>query len=249
MTQLVWSAVGERVFEAGIDRGVLYVDGADGVAWNGLVSVAESPSGGEVTSYYIDGIKYHNSVASEEFEATIEAYTYPEEFGQCDGTVPVKYGLFATQQPKKSFGLCYRTKIGNDVDGIDHGYKLNLVYNAMASPTDRPNNTISESIDAYNFSWKIVTRPPMMTGYKPTAHFVIDSREVPDDLMIQISDILYGSATTPPRLPSVGELIYIFDEYHASVFDAGHLAEPYFGTFDGGIVPVAQTSTIDGGTP
>jgi hypothetical protein len=247
--QLVWNAVGERTFEVGVDHGVLYIDGIDGVAWNGLISVNESPSGGDVTPYYVDGIKYLNVAAAEEFEATVEAYTYPDEFGVCDGTAPVKNGLFATQQPKKSFGLSYRTKIGNDVDGADHAYKIHLVYKAMAAPSDRQHHSMSDSIDPFNFSWKIVTKPPTFIGYKPTAHFVIDSREVPSDLMNQISDILYGTADTAPRLPSVPELLFIFTEYEASVFDAGFLTEEYFTTFDAGIIPAAQTSTIDGGMP
>lgn len=250
MTRLVWNAVGERFFEAGVDRGVLYIEGAEGVPWNGLVSVSESPSGGDITPYYVDGIRYINYCSLEEFEATIEAYTYPDEFAQCEGTVPIKYGLFATQQPKKSFGLAYRTKIGNDVDGIDHGYKIHLVYNAMVEPTPRANKTLTESIEPDNFSWHIVTKPPSFVGYKPTAHFVIDSREVPSDLIIRIENILYGSVVDSPRLPSVLELISIFDDYETSVFDAGHLTEPYFSTFDRGSLPDAiQTSTIDGGSP
>ena len=249
MTRLVWNAVGSRTFEAGVDQGVLYVDGADGVPWNGLISVAESPSGGDVTPFYVDGIKYLNVTSSEEFEASITAYTYPDEFAVCDGTVPVKYGLYATQQPRKSFGLSYRTLIGNDADGIDHGYKIHLVYGASATPTTRANSSMNDSIDPFNFTWKVVTKPPTFVGYKPTAHFVIDSREVPSDLMNQIIDILYGSASAAPRLPSVPELLYIFDEYQTSVFDAGFLTEEYFATFDAGIIPDAQTSTIDGGTP
>lgn len=247
--RLAWNVVGERVFEAGVDQGVLYVDGADGVPWNGLVAVTESPSGGEVTPYYVDGVKYLNHSASEEFEATIEAYTYPDEFAVCDGTLSVANGLFALQQRRKSFGLSYRTKIGNDVDGIDHGYKIHLVYNVTAAPSERPNNTIGDSLSPDNFSWKVVTKPPTMTGYKQTAHFVIDSRETPSDLMNQITDILYGSSTTAARLPSVSELLYIFQEYQASVFDAGFLTDTYFATFDAGIVGDAYTSTIDGGTP
>lgn len=254
MTQLVWNAVGERVFEAGVDRGVLYIDGADGVAWNGLVSVDESPSGGDVTPLYIDGIKYLNEVSAEEFEATIEAYTYPEEFAQCDGTLPVMNGLFATQQPKKSFGLSYRSKVGNDIDGLDHAYKIHVVYNATASPSDRQHHTQTETIEPSNFSWKIVTKPPRFTGYKPTAHFVIDSRETPSALLQQITDILYGTSSAAPRLPSIVELLFIFENYQASVFDEGNIIDPnaqeFFTTFDAGYPPsTPQTSFIDGGTP
>ena len=249
MTRVMWNAVGERTFEAGVDQGILFIEGIDGVPWNGLVAVSESPSGGKITPYYIDGIKYLNHVASEEFEATIEAYTYPEEFAQCEGTTLVNAGLFATQQPKKSFGLAYRTKVGNDVDGVDYAYKIHLVYNAMAEPTDRPNNTISDSVDPFNFSWDIVTKPPTFTGYKPTAHFMMDSREVPPSLMTQIEDILYGSVGVGSRLPPADELIFIFGQYNTGVFDAGTLVETYYITYDGGYIPEAQTTTIDAGGP
>ena len=249
MAQLVWNVVGERFFETGIDHGVLYVGGANGVAWNGLLAVSESPSGGDVSPFYVDGIKYLNYASAEEFEATIEAYTYPDEFEACDGTVSVGHGLSATQQAKKSFGLCYRTKIGNDLDGINHAYKVHLIYNATASPSNQENRSIGESIEPFNFSWKIVTKPPTMIGYKPTAHFVIDSRETPSDLMNQISDILYGSLASPPRLPSVGELISIFTTYQVSVFDAGNLTDTYYSTIDAGNVGDPYTAIVDGGTP
>ena len=250
MTQITWNAPGERFFEAGVDHGVLYIDGADGVPWNGLISVSESPSGGDVTPYYIDGVKYLNDVGPEEFEATIEAFTYPDEFAQCDGTLAVGNGLFTTQQQKKSFGLAYRTLIGNDLDGVDHGYKIHLVYNATASPSEHSHGTQTETIDSNNFSWHLVTKPPSFVGYKPTAHFVIDSRETPSDLMNTINDILYGSATSAPRLPSVPELLFIFGEYETSIFDAGYLTEEYFVSFDAGSPPsTPETSVIDGGTP
>lgn len=249
MSRLVWHAVGERTFEVGVDRGVLYIQGSPGVPWIGLIAVNEQPVGGDVTPYYLDGIKYINHVANEEFEATIEAYTYPEEFAQCDGTLSVANGLFATQQPKKSFGLSYRTKVGNDVDGIDHAYKIHLVYNATAAPTQKANNSLSNEIDPFNFNWAIFTRPPTMQGVKPTAHFIIDSRDVPIDLLKTVEDILYGSADNNPRLPSVPELQFIFGEYQTSVFDAGFLTDTYFNEFDAGVVPEPQTSTIDGGSP
>lgn len=248
MPPLTWDAVGERVFETGIDHGVLYVDGADGVAWNGLISVSESPSGGELSEYYIDGIKYLQLLSSEEFAATIEAYTYPDEFAQCDGTRPVGNGLFMTQQPRKQFGLSYRTKIGNDVNGVDLGYKIHLVYNVLAAPSARQSSSMTESVDPFNFSWSISTKPPTFVGYKPTAHMVIDSRDTPSDLLVQIEDILYGSVA-PARLPSVAELIFLFNSYQTSSFDAGYLTEPYFNGFDAGFISDPQTALIDGGTP
>lgn len=250
MTRLAWGTVGKRFYEAGVDRGVLYLDGADGIAWNGLVSVSESPTGGEVSAYYVDGYKYLENAASENFEATIEAYTYPDEFSVCEGTTPVTNGLFMTHQRKKSFGLCYRSKIGNDVDGMDHAYKLHLVYNALAAPSEHAHNTLTEEISPDNFSWKITTTPPDFAGYKPTAHLVIDTRDAPGGLIRQIEDILYGTDVDAARQPSPSELIFLFNSYGASVFDAGDPDEPYYITFDGGVEPdVVQTSTIDGGTP
>lgn len=234
MTKLVWNAIGERFFETGVERGVLYLDGVAGVPWNGLISVSESPSGGDVTPYYIDGIKYLNVVSGEEFAATIEAFTYPDEFNQCDGASRISNGLFATQQKKKSFGLSYRTRIGNDVDGVDHAYKIHVVYNAITTPTQRSNSTLTDSVEADNFSWSIVTKPPTFTGYKPTSHFVIDTREVTADLLSEIEDILYGSDTTPARLPDVPELISIFTAFPDTFEDAGPLVDDYDNVLDGG---------------
>lgn len=250
MTQLTWDAVGERLFEAGVDRGVLYVEDLDGVPWNGLVGISESPSGGEVTPYYVDGVKYLNLVAQEEYEATIEAYTYPEEFAQCEGTNAIANGLFATHQDKKTFGLAYRTMVGNDVEGISLGYKIHLVYNATVAPASKNYKTVAETFDLDNFSWSIVAKAPSFTGYKPTAHFIIDSRTTPSELLAEISDILYGSDDSAPRLPSVAELIYLFNEHQSMVFDAGYITDSFDITFDAGATPgEAQTDIIDGGTP
>lgn len=249
MTRLTWGAIGERYFETGVDRGVLYVGSEEGVPWNGLVSVSESPTGGDAQPFYIDGVKYLDHKASEEFEATIEAYTYPDEFSVCDGTASVSNGLFATQQKRKPFGLCYRTRVGNDVDGIDHAYKLHLVYNAKVAPSSRASTTVSESIAPDNFSWAITTTPPFIRGHRPTAHFVIDSRETTAHLMSRIEDVLYGTADEAARLPTLPELVYIFESETATSFDAGSPIEPVYAIFDGGVVPELQTSTVDGGAP
>lgn len=234
MTKLVWAIVGEKFYEAGIDRGVLYLDGYVGVPWNGLISVTESPTGGEVSPYYVDGIKYLNVASAEEFEATIEAYTYPDEFAKCDGSIRVANGLYAGQQSKLSFGLSYRSLIGNDIDGVDHAYKVHIVYNAMAAPTERGYNTFSDTTDPGNFNWHIVTKPPTFTGYKLTAHFVIDSREVPAGLLTEIENILYGTAGTPPRLLDVDELISLFQSFPDEFEDAGLLVDEYDDILDGG---------------
>lgn len=250
MTRLTWGAIGQRLFQAGVDRGVLYVDGADGVAWNGLVSVSEHSIGGEPSSYYIDGVKYSLRMSPTEFEGTMEAYTYPDEFVACEGMVSIANGLYATDQRRKAFNLCYRTMLGNDVDGVDFGYKLHVLYNVMASPSDQKHGTLGDSVSPDNFSWKLTAKPPSLTNYKPTAHFVIDSREASHDLMTYIESILYGSDTAAPRLPDVEELIFIFNSFQVSAFDAGTPTEVFYITFDGGAPPsTVQTSTIDGGTP
>ena len=250
MTRLTWDVVGERVFEAGVDHGVLYVDEGDGVAWHGLTSVSESPSGADLGEYYIDGIKYLQVLGSEEFAATIEAFTYPDEFAVCDGTRPVGNGLFMTQQPRKSFGFSYRTRVGNDIQGTDHGYKIHLVYNALAAPSSKQHSSLNESAEPINFSWSITTKPPRFVGFKPTAHMVIDSRETPSDLLYSIQDILYGTDDTAPRLPSVDELIELFNSYQSSIFDAGHLTETYFNGYDAGDeLDPPDTPLISGGIP
>lgn len=250
MSRLNWDAIGERLYELGVDRGVLYIDNGPGVEWNGLVSISEDIDGGEAKSFYIDGVKYLNRSAPEEFQATLEAYTYPEEFAVCDGTAALSTnGLYATQQARQSFGLAYRSRIGNDVKSVDFGYKIHLVYNALATPSSQSHETINDSMDPFNFSWTITTKAPRLGGHKPTSHFIIDSRTTPTPLLEEIEGILYGTSTTEPRLPVLAELIYLFNSYNASLFDAGIVGAPYFRTFDGGVVPAAQTSTIDGGVP
>lgn len=250
MTRLEWDTVGNRIFEAGVDRGVLYVGDNDGVAWNGLTSVSESPSGAELSEFYIDGIKYHQYLSTEEFVATIEAFTYPDEFAVCDGTRPVGNGLFMTQQPRKSFGLAYRSKVGNDIRGLDLGYKIHLIYNALAAPTSRDRTSLGETVEPMTFSWSISTKPPSFSGFKPTAHMIIDSQETPSDLMQDITNILYGSSDAPARLPSVPELISIFNSYQTSYFDAGYLVDDYYNGFDGGnAFDDPESDLISGGIP
>jgi len=210
MSRLTWSTVGERVYETGVDRGVLYVANQAGVAWTGLTSVEEAPTGGDAKPYYLDGIKFLNIAAAEEFEATINAFSSPPEFGLCDGISSVQNGLFATQQPRKAFGLSYRTLIGNDVSGAGYAYKIHLVYNALSAPSSRSNNTMGSSTEPSAFSWQISTLPPAITGYKPTAHFVIDSRSTSVPILTRIENVLYGTETVAPRLPTPNELITLY---------------------------------------
>jgi hypothetical protein len=209
MTRVLWGDAGNRFFETGVDRGVLYLSDQDGVAWNGLTSVEESPSGGEARPYYQDGIKFLNVSGKEEFEATISAFSAPPEFGVCDGTVSIQNGLFVTQQPRRAFSFSYRTMIGNDLDPL-MGYKIHLVYNALAAPSQRTNATMSNSPEASSLSWSITTLPPSFTGYRPTAHLVIDSRSTPHMLLASIEEILYGGDAADARIPFPSELITLF---------------------------------------
>lgn len=208
--RLVWDRVGERFFETGVTNGVLYPSTGDGVAWNGLISVTESPNGGDPDPYYIDGYKYQNRSNAEDYEATIEAFTYPDAFEECMGNVSVSAGLLITQQRKKSFGLCYKTSFGNDTDGLDHGYKIHLVYNALAAPAQKAFKSISDSPEAINFSWGLTTKPIKLAGHKATAHMIVDSTKVSPPLLSNLEDILYGTDSASPRLPLPTEVVSIF---------------------------------------
>lgn len=209
-----WDATGARLYETGVDRGVLYVQGTngygEGVAWNGLTSVSESPDGAEPTDLWADNIKYASMRSAETFGGTIEAYTYPEEFNECDGNLTIATGVYAGQQGRKSFGLCYRTKLGNDVAGSDFGYKLHLVYGCTASPSEKSYETINDSPDAITFSWEFETTPVNMTGGKPTSVIVIDSTKVDATKLATLEGILYGSSaagsSTAARLPLPDEV-------------------------------------------
>lgn len=216
MAVLEWDAVGNRKYETGVDRGVLYIpDGSgvynDGVSWNGLVSVSEAPTGAEANAQYADNVKYLNLYSAEEFGATIEALTYPDEFAQFDGLDTSTPGVAIGQQSRGSFGLSYRTKIGNDIDGDDHGYKIHLVYGCTASPSEKAYTTINDSPEAITFSWEIMTIPVAVTGKKPTALITIDSTQVaPADLLV-LENLLYGTGVTDPSLPLPDDVIAIFE--------------------------------------
>lgn len=223
MARIAWNVAGTRFYEAGVDRGVLYVESLAGVPWTGLISVEESRRGGSAKPYYIDGVKYLNISEPEEFEATINAYTYPVEFSQCDGTARARPGLFFGQQRRKSFGLSYRTMIGNDTTGNDHAYKINIVYNALAAPTNRSANSYNDSVEVTEFSWSITTKPLAIPGFGHTAHVVVDSRYTHPIRMAAIEDILYGTDQYVARLPTPEELMLIFDEpISFSVTDNGN---------------------------
>ena len=210
MSKIVWDQVGERLYETGVKHGVLYIPTngvySKGVAWNGLTAVTESPSGAEATALYADDIKYLNLMSNEEFGCTIEAYTYPEEWAACDGSASLAAGVSIGQQPRKMFGLSYRTTLGNDVDGTDYGYKLHLVYGGLASPSEKAYATINDSPEAITFSWEVTTTPVNVTGHKPTAHLEIDSTKADKALLAALEEILYGSEGAEPRLPLPDEI-------------------------------------------
>lgn len=216
MPRIEWNAPGSRVFEAGVDRGVLYVDGQPGVPWTGLTAVEMNASGGGVKSYYLDGNKYLMASAAEEFGCSIKAFTYPPEFAKCDGTSNPRPGLGLTQQRRKSFGFSYRTKIGSDLNG-DLGYKIHIVYNALAEPADRSYQTLSEDIDPMEFEWSVVTRPPVLPGYKRTSHIEIDSRTTDENVLKLVEDALYGTNEDMARLPSFEEIVAMYDAYFVFV--------------------------------
>ena len=211
MTKMVWDKTGERFYETGVSKGVLYVQSAEGaypkgVAWNGLTAVTESPSGAEATPLYADDTKYLNLMSTEEFGATIEAYTYPDEFAQCDGSAELATGVTIGQQPRKTFGMCYRTALGNDVDGNNHGYKLHIIYGALAAPSEKGYTTINDSPEAITFSWEVSTTPVNVTGFKPTASLVIDSTKVAKEKLAALETLLYGGESTEAKLPLPDEI-------------------------------------------
>lgn len=214
MSKLVWDQTGERLYETGVKQGVLYPQATDGkypkgVAWNGLTTVTESPSGAEATPLYADDIKYLNLISTEELGGTIEAYTYPDEFAECDGSAAIATGVYIGQQPRKTFGLSYRTTLGNDVDSNAYGYKLHLVYGALASPSEKAYATINDSPEAITFSWEFSTTPVNVDGFKPTANIVIDSTKVKAENLANLEKILYGDTDVEARLPLPDEVAQI----------------------------------------
>jgi hypothetical protein len=215
MTRLIWDANGARFYETGVNQGVLYPRNAEGlyplgVVWNGLTSVSESPSGAKPSPIYADDIKYLNLMSVEEFGASIEAYTYPDEFAACDGSAEIATGVTIGQQNRSMFGLCYKTTLGNDVDGPDYGYKLHLVYGALAAPSEKGYSTINDSPEAITFSWEITTTPVAVTGKKPTASLTIDSTKVSSTTLATLEDILYGTSGADPHLPLPDDIAALF---------------------------------------
>lgn len=210
MSKLVWDQTGERLYETGVKNGVLYVQEGGvypkGVAWNGLTAVTESPSGAEATALYADDIKYLNLISNEEFGATVEAYMYPDEFAACDGSAALVDGVMLGQQKRSTFGLCYRTTLGNDTDGNDYGYKIHIIYGATAAPSEKAYASINDSPEAITFSWELTTTPVAVTGYKPTACITIDSTKADASKLAALEAVLYGSESEEARLPLPDEI-------------------------------------------
>jgi len=210
MPRIEWDQAGERYYETGVDQGVLFVDSNPGVPWSGLTSVSENPSGGDPKPLYIDGIKYLNLSSVEEFEASITALSAPKEFSPCDGAIPIQNGLFVTQQPRKPFGFSYRTRVGNDISGPELGYKIHVVYNALAAPPQRSSSTIDDGVDPLRLTWTISTLAPAISGYRPTSHMLIDSRYADPSVLSSFENILYGDSSHSSRLPTPNEIVELF---------------------------------------
>lgn len=259
MTALLWDQVGQRFYETGVDHGVLYIPDSGGVydqgfAWNGLVSVTESPSGAEPNPQYADNIKYLNLQSYEEFGGTVEAFTYPPEFGQCDGTA-TQDGAIIGQQTRKVFGLSYRTKVGNDLNP-DLGFKIHMIWGALASPSEKPYTTVNDSPEAVQFSWEFTTTPVPITGFKPTSYICIPTLDVDSAALTALMDLLYGTVGTDPSLPSPDEVLALLDGTFTSVFptaptyDSGTDIITIPGTtgvvysIDGVVVPAGPTAAI-----
>lgn len=212
MARVKWDEDGKKLYRAGVDRGVLYPKDnegkyPEGVAWNGLSAVNESPSGAESSPIYANNAKYLDLISSEEFGYTIEAYTYPDEFAECDGSKEIAPGIYATQQNRKHFGLTYRNMIGNDIKNTDYGYEIHIVYDSTAAPSSKDHGTINENVEAVTMSWECSTTPVKIEGYKAASHLVIDSTKCPKDVLKKIEDILYGTDAKEPRLPLPDELV------------------------------------------
>ena len=211
MSKLIWDKLGERFFETGVNKGVLYPQDASGaypkgIAWNGLTAVTESPSGAEATPLYADNIKYLNLMSAEEFGATVEAYTYPDEFAACNGEVALTEGVMIGQQKRSAFGMSYQTKVGNDVDS-ELGYKIHLIYGALAAPSEKAYATVNDSPEAITFSWELTTTPVEVEGFKPTATLVVDSTKVAPEKLAALEAVLYGSESEEARLPLPSEVL------------------------------------------
>lgn len=241
MSRILWGQTGQRLYEAGLDRGVLYLPHNDdrGVPWNGLTSIDENDGGASVEPVYFEGVKYHGVQKVGDFGATLSAFMYPEEFDECEGLVSLGNGLFVDNQPPKPFGMSFRTKVGNELEGLGHGYKVHLLYNLTAIPNEVTRQTMSDPLNLTDFSWEISAVPVPITNYRPTAHVILDSRYLPSEILSEIENILYGSEGYFP-----GDVIY----------DGGYAGDEDRATIDGGYAgsfndPLPDNVTIEAGDP
>lgn len=239
MTQLTWNGAGTRLYETGVDRGVLYLADGSGVAWSGLTGVKESSSNADTKGYYLDGIKYLNIAGTKEFKGNIEAYTYPEEFAEYDGWIVYDNGVQVDEQKRKQFGFSYRTRIGNDLEGYEYGYKIHIVYNALANPSDSSYSSMGDDLDPITFSWDISTTPIKNShSPAPVSHIVVDSTKTNDTQLRFIEEYLYGSATQSASLPSVDEILDLFVDPLVTM-----VIQPNTTT---GIAPLVDSTTVFG---
>lgn len=229
MARAQWDRVGQRTYEAGVDRGMLYAPGLMGVPWNGLISVNEQPVGGGSTPYYIDGVKYLEEVALDEFAATIVAFTYPEQFLPFEGIQGFGNGLYSDNQPRRSFGMSYRTGLGDDLKGMDRGYKIHLVYNAKVTTTTKDRQSHTSQIDPLNFSWPIVTTPVQLANRRGTSHLIIDSTKTDKLLLAALEDRIYGKVGKNAYLPTPSDLINLFETYQPSGYGYGPYGHTTYG--------------------
>lgn len=243
MTRLAWDGIGDRTYERGVDKGVLYVDGSDGVAWNGIISVSEKPSGGDLQPYYVDGELYYIDNSPEAYAATIAAFSYPDEFEACEGIRSFNTGIELTDQPRAQFSLTYRTIVGNDVQ-TNASYDLHLIYGARISPSDRDFSSDADKVNPATFSWDIQAVPVPIPGYRGTAHIIIDSATISGPALSSIEDILYGTDVDQPRMPTLAELSAAIDAFaDLVVTDLGDGTAVITGT---GVTDIdANTYTID----
>ena len=259
MSKMKWDQTGERLYETGVKQGALYPQGTDGnyktgVPWNGLTSVSESPSGAEPTALWADDTKYLTLMSIEEFGATIEAYTYPDEFAECDGSAEIEDGIFIGQQSRKPFGLVYKTTLGNDTEGNDYGYKLHIIYGALASPSEKNYESINESPEANTFSWEVTTTPVEVTGFKPTSQVVINSKKIDSVALKLIEDALYGTDSQEPTLLLPDEIKALLSAKYKISFVAALGEEPLDGATisvfadSARSIPVADYSSVYPGT-
>lgn len=247
MTRIDWSTVSDRFFETGVDRGVLYVGNDPGVPWIGLTQVNHSPTGGAAKPRYLDGVKISNHAGPEEFAATLEAFMYPTAFEPCDGVARIQNGLKTRQQRRKSFNLVYRTKVGNPISGSEYAYKIHILYNLRAAPSETGYQTLGDETELVQFSWALTSRGELIQGLRPISHLEVDSRDVPAELLTILETLLYGGEDTDPTLPSPGALIFLFDAFEDFVYDAGTPFSPVYAIYDAGLSSTAVIDILDGG--